>query len=71
MVNKNINYTQILCELIVGMISGALLGIFGLLAGMIYGGNYGCFNIVDKALGLQGYESCGLFGLILGGLIGS
>jgi|SRR3989338_10498906 len=69
--NKNINYTKILCELIVGMISGTLLGIFGLFVGMIYGGNYGCFAIVDKVVGLQGYESCGLFGLILGILIGS
>ena len=68
---KNINWRKIVSELILGSVVGTILGIFGLLAGMNYGGNYGCFTIIDKAFGLQGYESCGLFGLILGILIGS
>ncbi len=65
------NYSKILCELIAGIISGTLIGIFSFLFGMMYGGNYGCFTFIDKMLGLQGYESCGFFGLILGTLIGS
>jgi len=65
------NYSKILCELIVGIISGTLIGIFCFLALMTYGGNYGCFYIIDKIFGLQGYESCGLFGLLLGILTGS
>ncbi|MEK6939847.1 MAG: hypothetical protein AABX31_03905 [Nanoarchaeota archaeon] len=71
MVSKKINYIKILCELIIGIISGTIFAIFGLLSGMLYGGNYGCFTFIDKLLGLQGYESCGLFATILGGLVGS
>ncbi len=68
---KNINWRKIVSELILGSVVGTLLGIFGFLALMIYGGNYGCFYVIDKVFGGQGYESCGLFGLISGILIGS
>jgi hypothetical protein len=41
-------------------------GIFGFLMGVNYGGNNGCFEFA----GMSGYESCGMFGGIIGILLG-
>jgi hypothetical protein len=35
-----------------------------------YGGNNGCWALVDRLTRLSGYESCGLFGGGMGGVLG-
>jgi hypothetical protein len=51
-----------------GLIGGIAVGVLGLIAGAIYGGNYATqfeFN------GLRGYEATGQIGLILGCVTGA
>lgn len=50
---------------------GALIGAFiGNIALMNYGGNNGCFAVVNSITGLRGYESCDILGLFVGFLLG-
>ncbi len=58
---------QILTQFIAGIFGGTILGIFGWLAMTSYGGNHGCFEIIDLIFNDAGYSSCGSFGLC-GGL---
>lgn len=54
-----------------GILGAFLLGIIGLFIGTLYGGNYGCFQIIDSIFTpLKGYESCGIFGFWFGTFIG-
>jgi len=51
--------------------STAFLGtVLGFLGMMSYGGNFGCWAIVDAAFGTRGYESCASFGGIMGLFLG-
>jgi len=58
-------------QLAAGTLLGTQLGIAGFITFMGYGGNYGCFPVVDYIFGLSGYESCGIFGSVTGVLVGS
>lgn len=68
------NKAKFFAQLTGGMFNGTLLGIIGLLTMISYGGNYGCWTLLDKLFGSAGYESCGsfgaIFGLILGNILG-
>ena len=68
---KNVNWSKIVSELIVGITGGVLLGILSFVTLMNYGGNYGCTPIIDNLFGTRGYESCGAFGALAGVVIGS
>jgi predicted membrane protein len=54
-----------------GITGGTWLGMIGFFTFMIYGGNNGCFAVVDEFYSGRGYESCGPFGATLGLLLGS
>lgn len=54
-----------------GIFLGTILGIISFLSFTQYGGNYGCFEVVDQITGMQGYESCGNLGIFLGVFFGS
>ncbi|HBB38333.1 MAG: hypothetical protein UV82_C0009G0063 [Candidatus Magasanikbacteria bacterium GW2011_GWD2_43_18] len=59
-----------LAQFIAGMFGGTTFGIAGFLAMTGYGGNYGCWPLIDAIFHMQGYESCGSFGAISGILLG-
>lgn len=68
------NNFYLLAQLAGGIFGGTILGIAGFLTSADYGGNHGCFALIDSIYNLVGYESCGAFGthlgLFLGALIG-
>lgn len=59
---------KFLAQFVAGTLGGTLLGITGFVILLTYGGNYGCWEFVNKLLNSVGYESCGPFGAI-GGLV--
>ncbi len=66
-----IRTNKFITQTILGICGGLLFGILGFLTFLNYGGNHGCFSFIDQLFNLQGYESCGLFGTLLGVFIGA
>lgn len=64
------NKSKIFAQFSAGVFGGTTLGLVGFLGLMSYGGNYGCSQWIDSLFGTAGYESCGSFGWIAGGVIG-
>lgn len=54
-----------------GIFGGTIFGIAAFLTMINYGGNYGCWAIIDSIFGTAGYESCGSFGAITGMITGA
>jgi hypothetical protein len=65
------NKPKIFAQFTAGIFGGTILGIAGFLTMMVYGGNHGCWSVIDSLFGTAGYESCGSFGAIIGMLIGA
>src|SRR3989338_2647347 len=59
-----------LSGVLAGITGGTIFGMIGFGLGIDYGGNYGCFSLVDAIFGTRGYESCGAFGAVIGILMG-
>lgn len=62
---------KFISELFVGIFCGALLGLFGFGTLATYGGNHGCWPLIDFLFNGVGYESCGSFGAFAGIITGS
>ena len=63
--------SKIFTEFIAGVFGGTILGIAGFLIMIDYGGNNGCWPIIDAFFDTAGYESCGSFGAISGTSLGA
>ncbi len=66
-----VNTSKILVQFTAGIFGGTILGITGFLNMISYGGNHGCFTIINSIFDSRGYESCGSFGAIAGIMIGT
>lgn len=62
---------RLITQFVAGIFGSTILGIFGWLTMMTYGGNYGCWPIIDKIFNDVGYLSCGSFGSYAGSYLGA
>ena len=67
---KKLNY-KIIAQIASGTACAVIFSIFFMLNFINYGGNYGCWSIIDKIYNDVGYLSCGNFGSQLGAIIGT
>ena len=68
---KQNKWSRILAQFSSGMVGGIVLGVIALLNLATYGGQNGCFPIINDLMNMTGYESCGAFGGLSGVIIGS
>ena len=54
-----------------GIAGGTIFGIAGFLILINYGGNYGCWPIIDQLFNDTGYLSCSAFGATAGIILGT
>lgn len=64
------NKTKILNDFSAAIFGGTILGLTAFITLMNYGGNKGCWWVLDKLTGMAGYESCGFSGAVIGILVG-
>ncbi|MEK7672783.1 MAG: hypothetical protein AAB373_02775 [Patescibacteria group bacterium] len=62
--------SKFLAQFLAGTLGGTVLGITGFINLLNYGGNHGCWPVINQLFNGVGYESCGPFGAIGGILIG-
>ncbi len=58
---------KIIWRVVLVLVIGLVTGILGLLAGIVFGGNYAVQFVFN---GVRGYEATGQIGLIAGALLG-
>ena len=64
-------HLALLAQASLGILMSEMAMIFMFFTGLILGGNYGCFAILEKISNTGGYEACSMFGGILGLILGA
>ena len=61
---------KLLLQILVTILGGILVAIPTFLVMVHIGGNYGCWVYINLLFNSRGYESCGMFGAVIGLIIG-